>query len=68
MEAKEAREVKSMVSEPEPFAQELVTWLERGRIPEKYYGKITVPIENGRVETVLVESKNRPRRSNPVSS
>lgn len=57
----EVQSVKTL-RELRAFSSELADWLERGRIPHGYYGKITVPIEDGRVQIVLVEEKSKPIR------
>ena len=45
-----------------PFSDEMTYWLESGRIPPGYYGKITIPIEDGRVQIIIVEEKTKPVR------
>lgn len=54
---------------PKPFnglrqslADDMTHWIEE-RLPDGFYGKITVPIENGRVQLVIVEEKKKPERS-----
>lgn len=53
------------VRELRVFSNEIADWLERGRIPQGYYGKITIPIEDGRVQVIIVEEKRKPVRRKP---
>ena len=51
----------AMIDKPEDFAQDLSKWLER-RLPVGYYGRVEIPIENGRVSMVKVTHMTRPKR------
>ena len=53
------------VREVRVFSDEISDWLEQGRIPQGYYGKITIPIEDGRVQLIIVEEKSKPIRRKP---
>jgi hypothetical protein len=43
------------------FVEDITRWLER-RIPKGYYGRLDIPIEDGRVSIVKVTRGTRPRR------
>ncbi len=44
------------------FVEDITAWLEK-RIPKGYYGRLDIPIEDGRVSIVKVTRGLRPRRA-----
>ena len=64
------REIQSVktLRELRVFSDEMTDWLEQGRIPDGYYGKITIPIEDGRVQLIIVEEKTKPIRRKSQNS
>ncbi len=51
----------AMIDNVADFIEDLTRWLET-RIPKGYYGKVKVPIQDGRVATVMVTQMARPKR------